>query len=85
MKFSVPEQAIVKMHECLENAESYGAYFIREAEPKDDQAEAYVQYMTSAREELRRYIKKWEKDFYEITEGLPEEPDLPEDDWRENR
>ena len=76
----IPEQAVYKAHEHLENAESELAAFIRDAKPKTDQAEALHAYMKQAREELRKYIKKWENDFYEITKDLPA---LSEDDYRD--
>jgi len=80
MNHTIPEQAVYRAHEHLENAESELAYFIRNTEPKTDEAEAKFAYMKTAREELRKFIKKWEGDFYEITEDLP---DLSEDDYRD--
>ena len=77
MSHAIPERSVYKAHGHLEDAESELAAFIRYAEPKTDEAEAQFAYMKEAREELRKYIKKWENDFYEITE------DLPEDDYRD--
>jgi len=73
MTHIIPEQAVYKAHEHLEDAESELADFIRNAEPKTDEKEALLAYMKEAREELRKFIKKWETDFYEIIDGLPEE------------
>ena len=69
---TVPEEAVFAAHSHLEDAECMLGYFIREAKPKDDHSEGYVNRMKTAREELRKFIRKWEPDFYEITEDLPE-------------
>ena len=72
MTHSVPEQAVYKAHEHLEDAESELAYFIREAKPQTDEARVNVQYMDAARDRLRKFIRDWEEVFDEITEDLPE-------------
>ena len=85
MTHAVPEQAIYAAHTHLEDAECMLAYFIREVVPQTEEGEDRLARMKEARKELRVFLKKWEADFYEITEGLPEEPELSEDDWRKNR
>jgi len=72
MSHAVPEQAIFAAHTHLEDAESELAYFIREAKPEGEDAEINVEKMKIVRHLLRKFIKDWEADFYEITEGLPE-------------
>ena len=79
MTHIIPEQAIYRAHEHLENAESELAYFIREAKPQNEEAQDKVEIMKIVRQGLRTFIKAWEKDFYEIAEDLPE---LSEDDYR---
>jgi len=70
MTHIVPEQAVYKAHEHLEDAESELAYFIREVVPQTEEGEDRLARMKEAREELKKFIRKWEKDLYEITEGL---------------
>ena len=76
---SIPAQAIFAAHTHLEDAESELGYFIREVVPQTEEGEDALARMKDARKELRKFIKKWQADFYEITEDLPEEPELSED------
>jgi len=71
MTHSVPEQAVYAAHAHLEDADSELAYFIREVVPQTDKGEDRLARMKDARQELRKYIKRWHMDFYEITEDLP--------------
>ena len=72
MKHAVTEQSIYAAHSHLEDAECMLAYFIREVVPQTEEGEDRLARMKEARKELRVFLKKWEADFYAITEGLPE-------------
>jgi len=79
---AIPAQYIFDAHTWLEDAQHALSIFVRRAEPQTDEAKATVQYMDAARIRLRKFLKDYEDDFNELTEGLPEKPEHDEDDVR---
>ena len=67
-----PARYVRDAHGWLEDAHSALDAFVRNSEPKDDDAAINISIIEDAASDIRKLIKEYEGYFEEVTENLPE-------------